>query len=358
MALARRGLVANKRQTIDSCGFQVDRAPESQDKELSMRNFLKLLACSLVIVSINASSQARPGQHAVWQPSRGHVQVPLWPSTIPDARPTETAEHTSPTTERKDFVAGKPWLSIEDVSRPTLTIYQPTGQNTGVTVMVFPGGGFSVLAIDLEGTEACDWLTSRGITCVLLKYRVPNHRSAPYWGAYPGSPMSLEDAQRAMGLVRLHATDWRINPRKLGVLGFSAGGHLVAAASVHFDKRVYKRVDAADDESCRPDFAVAIYPGHLAFKRGTLELNPDIAQNISTRTPPTFLLQNEDDEVDSVWDALSYQAALIKAKVPVEFHSYAEGGHAFGLRPTKHPASRWPQLMELWLHTIGMISDF
>jgi len=297
------------------------------------------------------------GQQRVWQPAAGHVQVPLWPSTIPDARPTEKVEHTTPTTERKDFVAGKPWLSIENVSVPTLTLYQPKRNSTGVSVMVFPGGGFSVLAIDLEGTEVCDWLTSRGITCVLLKYRVPNPRSAPYWGAYPGSPMSLEDAQRAMGLVRLHATEWRINPRKLGVLGFSAGGHLVAAISVHFNRRVYKRVDAADDESCRPDFAVALYPGHLAFKRGTLELNPDIAQNISASTPPTFLLQNENDDVDSVWDALSYQAALIKANVPVEFHSYAEGGHAFGLRPTRYPATRWPELMEIWLHTIGMISE-
>jgi acetyl esterase/lipase len=254
-------------------------------------------------------------------------------------------------------VAGKPWLSVEDVSRPTLTVYHPQGKNTGVTVMVFPGGGFSVLAIDLEGTEVCDWLTSNGITCVLLKYRVPNPRSAPYWGAYPGSPMSLEDAQRAMGLVRLHAREWKIDPRKVGVLGFSAGGHLVAAMSVHFDKRVYNRVDAADDESCRPDFAVALYPGHLGFKRGTLELNPDIARNISARTPPTFLLQNENDNVDSIWDALSYDAALIKAGVPVEFHSYAAGGHAFGLRATKYPATRWPQLVEVWLHTIGMISE-
>jgi acetyl esterase/lipase len=330
---------------------------QSSEQRTLMHTFLKLMACSLVVVCISASSQVGPWKQSVWQPSPGHVQVPLWPAAIPDSRPTEKPEHTAPTTQEKDFVAGKPWLSIEDVSRPTLTVYQPKGKNTGVSVMVFPGGGFSILAIDLEGTEVCDWLMSRGITCILLKYRVPNPRSAPYWGAYPGSPMSLEDAQRAMGLVRLHAKEWRINPGKLGVLGFSAGGHLVAATSVHFGKRVYKRIDAADDESCRPDFAVAIYPGHLSFKRGTLELNPDIAQNITARTPPTFLLQNENDDVDSVWDALSYHAALIKANVPVEFHSYAEGGHAFGLRSTKHPATRWPQLVELWLHTIGMISE-
>ncbi|CAN5400463.1 alpha/beta hydrolase [soil metagenome] len=317
----------------------------------------KLLTSFLVFLSIVVLAQVAAGQQMAWQPSPGHVQVPLWPSTIPDARPTTKVEHVVRTTEAKEFVAGKPWLYVEDVSIPTLTVYHPQGKNTGVSVMVFPGGGFSILAIDLEGTEVCDWLVSKGITCVLLKYRVPNPRSAPYWGAYPGSPMSLEDAQRAMGLVRLHAAEWRIDPRKIGVLGFSAGGHLVAAMSVHFSTRVYKRVDAADDQSCRPDFAVALYPGHLGFKRGTLELNPDIARNISARTPPTFLLQNENDDVDSVWDALSYQAGLIKAKVPVEFHSYAEGAHAFGLRPTKYPATRWPQLVETWLHTIGMIAN-
>jgi acetyl esterase/lipase len=257
----------------------------------------------------------------------------------------------------KDFVAGKPWLAIKDVSHPTLTVYSPKGRNTHVAVVVYPGGGYQELAIDLEGTEVCDWLNSRGITCVLLKYRVPLPRSKPYWGAYPESPMALEDAQRSMGLVRAHAKEWNIDPHKVGVLGFSAGGHLVTAISVHFDKRIYAPVDAADQESCRPDFAVALYPGHLSFKDGTLNLNPDIANNISPQTPPTFLLQNENDDTDTVWDALSYEAALIKANVPVEFHSYAEGGHAFGLRPTKYPATRWPQLVEVWLHTIGMTAD-
>lgn len=317
----------------------------------------RILASVVAAVALSASWPLLNGQQSAWQPTVGHVQMRLWPTTIPDARPTSAPEHTSVTSDRKDFVAGRPWVSVEDVSQPTLTVYPAKGKNTGVAVMVFPGGGYSVLAIDLEGTEVCDWLTTEGITCVLLKYRVPNPRSAPYWGAYPGSPMPLEDAQRAMGLVRLHAAKWGIDPHKVGVLGFSAGGHLVAAMSVHFEQRVYSAVDAADRQSCRPDFAIALYPGHLAFKKGTLELNPDIAEHLSAQTPPTFLLQNEDDDVDSVWNALSYEAALIRAKVPVEFHSYAEGGHAFGLRPTPYPASRWPQLVKVWLHTIGMIPD-
>jgi len=238
-----------------------------------------------------------------------------------------------------------------------MTVYLPTEKNTGAAIIVFPGGGYEVLAIDLEGTEACDWLVSRGITCVLLKYRVPAPRSAPYFGAYPQSPIALEDAQRTIGLVRLHAAEWHVDPHKVGVLGFSAGGHLVAATSVHFDRRLYPEFDAADQQSCRPDFAIAIYPGHLSMRAGSLKLNPDIAAHLTAQTPPTFLLQNEDDKVDSIWDSLTYYAALVKVGVPVEFHSYAEGGHAFGLRRNKYPVTAWIQLVEVWLRTIRVISD-
>jgi acetyl esterase/lipase len=221
--------------------------------------------------------------------------------------------------------------------------------------VVFPGGGYWVLAIDLEGTEVCDWLTSKGITCVLLKYRVPGEGLFPRSGPYPKSPMALEDAQRTLGLVRSHASEWHIDPRKIGVLGFSAGGHLVAATSTHFKQRLYPAVDAADKESCRPDFAVAIYPGHLSLAENSIALKPDI--HVTRQTPPTFLLQNEDDPVDRVEHSLSYYAALKKAGVPVEMHLYAQGGHAFGLRRTKLPVTGWPNLVETWLRTIGMTSE-
>jgi acetyl esterase/lipase len=290
----------------------------------------------------------------VWQPSPEHVQIPIWPGAAPDARPISGPEVLK--TDNKNLVAGKPFQYIENVSTPTLTVYQPQNKNTGAAVIVFPGGGYEILAIDLEGTEVCDWLVSKGMTCILLKYRVPAPRSKPDWGAYPQSPIALEDAQRTISIVRHRAVEWRINPHKIGVLGFSAGGHLVAATSVHFGKRLYANVDAADKESCRPDFAVALYPGHLSRDEGTLQLNPDIASHITAETPPTFLLQNENDHVDTIWDALSYYGALIQAKVPVEFHSYAEGGHAFGLRRTKFPASAWPGLVEIWLHTIGILA--
>jgi acetyl esterase/lipase len=237
-----------------------------------------------------------------------------------------------------------------------MTLYSPDGKNTGAAVVVFPGGGYLVLSMDLEGTEVCDWLTSKGISAVLLKYRVPG-KGHPRSGPYPDSPEALEDAQRTVGLVRFHAAEWHIDPHKIGVLGFSAGGHLVAAMSTHFEHRSYPALDAADKESCRPDFAVAIYPGHLSLAENSFALNPDIRTHISRQTPPTFLLQNEDDHVDRVEDSLSYYAALKKAGIPVEMHLYAQGGHAFGLRRTKVPVTGWPQLVETWLRTIGMISE-
>ena len=248
---------------------------------------------------------------------------------------------------------------MSNVSQPTMTVYSPSGENTGAAVVVFPGGGYQILAIDLEGTEVCDWLTSRGITCVLLKYRVPN--AGPSWSQLCGcdlktrSSMPLEDAQRTLGLVRFHAAEWHIDPRKIGVLGFSAGGHLVAAVSTHCDARVYPAVDAADRESCRPDFAVALYPGHLFIAYDKFELNPDI--HVRGNTPPTLLLQAENDNVDDVRNSLVYYIALKNAGVPAELHLYAEGGHAFGLRRTARPIAAWPRLVETWLKTIGMISD-
>ena len=203
-------------------------------------------------------------QTNVWQPSPGHTQIPIWPGAVPDAHaqlvpgPEYVTNMVSPT--------GVPWIAVCNVSQPTMTVYSPTATNTGVAVVVFPGGGYNCLAIDLEGTEICDWLTSKGITAVLLKYRVPLKKVGPYWE----SPLALEDAQRTLGLVRFHAAAWQIDPHKIGVIGFSAGGHMVTATSTHFDQRSYPAVDAADQESCRPDFAIALYPGHLWKTMGIL----------------------------------------------------------------------------------------
>ena len=272
-------------------------------------------------------------QKPVWQPSPGHTQVPIWPGAATDPKPVAgPADYATTSTS---VIAGRQVYAVRHVTQPTMTVYSPTGKNTGASVVVFPGGGYQILAIDLEGTEVCDWLTSKGITCVLLKYRVTDVGPYPKSGPYPESPMALEDAQRTLGLVRFHAAEWHIDPHKIGVLGFSAGGHLSAAMSTHFETHLYPAVDAADKESCRPDFAVVIYPGHLSLpaaewdaKQGTkkfviphpdhlsiadksLALNPDL--QVTNQTPPTFLLQAEDDHVDNVNDSLAYYIALKNA---------------------------------------------
>ena len=289
---------------------------------------------------------------AAWKPSSGHKELALWPGAPPDAQPVKEPEIAATVFDKKGkekLVGGKPWVYVTNVTRPTMTVYPPQGRNTGAAVVVFPGGGYEVLAIDLEGTEACDWLTSKGITCVLLKYRVPCEKIGPYRDC----PMALQDAQRALGLVRSHAAEWHVDPHKIGVLGFSAGGHMVAAISTHFTKRMYKPVDAADEASCRPDFAIALYPGHLAVREKDFVLNPDI--EVTAQTPPTLLIQAEDDPVDPVENSLVYYSALQKAHVPAEIHIYVTGRHAFGLRATELPVTQWPRLAEQWLAAIGMI---
>jgi acetyl esterase/lipase len=294
-----------------------------------------------VVVAVGSNS----AQGDSWQPSPGHTQVPIWPGVVPDAIPNSKPESV-------DSGGG-----AFDVSRPTMTVYAAKDLNTGVAVVVFPGGGYQALAMPGEGTEICDWLTSRGITCVLLKYRVPDSGPTmkdgrPY---YPKVQTALQDAQRTLGLVRQHAAEWHVDPHKVGVMGFSAGGHLAAAVSTHFAKRTYPSVDSADSLSCRPDFAILVYPGHLWTPGTELTLRPDI--RVRADTPPTFLLQAEDDNVDPVKHSLTYYVALQKAGVPTEMHLYAEGGHAFGLWPSKLPIAQWPKLVETWLGTIGMISE-
>lgn len=316
-----------------------------------------MLKLSMILICVLLGCGVVNAQTHVWQPSAGHAQIPIWPGAAPDARPVPGPEAL--TSDPKFLIAGKPVQGVTNVTRPTMTVYSPEAKNTGVAVVVFPGGGFQELAIDLEGTEVCDWLTSKGITCVLLKYRVP---SLPYdWhcDCRPHNRMistqSLEDAQRTMGLVRLHAAEWHVDPHKIGVLGFSAGGYLVAEISTNFERRLYAPVDAADKESCRPDFAVPVYPGHLWVDGKGYKLNPNV--RVTRQTPPTFLVQAEDDNVDGVNQVLTYFIALKDAGVPAEMHIYAHGGHGFGLRRTSLPITEWPGLVEVWLHTIGMISN-
>lgn len=290
-----------------------------------------------------------------WQPSPGYRQIQIWPGDAPDLQPTAAEKHSRVTDAP---VAGRSWVQVENVSRPTMTVYQAKGKNTGAALVVFPGGGYQILAIDLEGTEVCEWLANHGITGVLLKYRVPY--SGPHYDpkvereVVPKVLTAVQDAQRTIGLVRLHAREWGINPHKVGVVGFSAGGHLVAASS-NAPIRLYKAIDAADRLSCRPDFAVAMYPGHLWHENTGWALNPTV--KVTKQTPPTLIVQAEDDPVDTVKNSVVYDLALKAANVPVEMHLFPHGGHAFGLRPTKQPITRWPQLMLQWLQNIGIIGS-
>ncbi len=181
---------------------------------------------------------------------------------------------------------------------------------------------------------------------MLLKYRVPDT------GPFPKSEAALQDAQRALGIVREHAAEWHIDPKRVGVLGFSAGAHLAAAISTHYHRRLYSGLDTADQQSCRPDFAIIIYPGYLALSEKSFQFNPDIP--VTSSTPPTFIVQAEDDPVH-VENAVEYFLMLKRAGVPAELHTYAQGGHGYGLRPTAIPVTHWPELAAVWLNTIGVL---
>ena len=321
----------------------------------AMRFSVPALSFTLLIA---ASAAAQNTQPSGWPPGPSHATITLWPNGAP-APATSATPGPSPmpapppglerdmTTPKDNLIAGRPLVRLGNVTEPTLTLYlAPKAGNTGAAVVVFPGGGYSILAIDLEGTEVCDWLNSIKVNCLLLKYRVPGS------GPYPKSSAALQDAERAMGLARQHASEWGIDPKRIGVLGFSAGGHLAAAISTHYDQRLYPPVDAADQQSSKPDFAIVIYPGYLALADKNFEFNPDIP--VTAATPPTFLVQAENDPVH-VENVIQYFMELKKAGVPAELHVYTKGGHGYGLRPTELPVTHWPELATTWLKTIGMV---
>jgi acetyl esterase/lipase len=269
----------------------------------------------------------------------------IWPNGAPGE--TAAAEEKDTTTDKSPLIAGRRVARITGVSSPTITVYPaPASKNTGAAVLVFPGGGYTILAYDLEGTEVCEWLNSIGVTGVLLKYRVPTRR-----GTKRGS-VPLQDAQRAIRLVRAHAADWGVDTARVGALGFSAGAHLAAALSTNFEKSTYDPVDEADKLSTRPDFAAVIYPGLLLENN----VGPQLAaeMTVTARTSPTFLLQAEDDGV-KVENSLTYYAALKQAKVPVEMHLFAKGGHGYGMRRTELPITAWPELAEKWMRSLGVM---
>lgn len=318
---------------------------------------LHFLYVSLLIPFLFSTSEA-----ASWQPKAGLEQIKVWPGQAPGVTEKLVKEETLQTGTK--LVGGKPYEYIENVSTPTMTIYSPK-KSSGVSVVVFPGGGHKILAIDIEGTEVCEWLIQSNITCVLLKYRVPN--SGCYWdketnsNITPSIPMALQDAQRTISTLRYHAKKYNLDPHKIGVMGFSAGGNVAVLSSTAFNKRSYEPIDDIDKVSSRPDFAIPVFPGHMTMehknktpkKIAAQELNSDIV--ISKEIPPTLLVHAEDDPVDPVRYSKLYAKELKKAGVKVKLNTYKTGGHAFGVRKQNKASDRWPDDALIWLKEIGML---
>jgi acetyl esterase/lipase len=294
-------------------------------------------------------------KEGVWQPTAGGTQVPLWAANVPLAKP-DTGDQPEATGNGSPLVGGRKWHWASYVTRPTMTIYRPRGLNTGAAMLVLPGGGFYAVATDLEGTEICDWVIRQGMTCVMLKYRTPQ-----VWPKVDGKQqrpkvlMGLEDAQRAMGLLRQGAAQYGIDPHKIGVIGFSAGAYLAANMS-NTEERTYPLADAADRQSPRPDFAIIAYTARMLDNskgKNSLELKPWVT--ISPKAPPTLIIHAMDDPVDDIRQPLAYALALNEAGVPVDMRIYAKGGHAFGMRPTAEPITmEWPDQVKQWLKNLGV----
>ena len=274
----------------------------------------------------------------------GPEEIKLWPAGVPgetNFQPPEPDPKAKP--PKKDGV-----MRIPLVTEPTLTLFRaPAEKANGTAVLVCPGGGYNILAFDLEGTEIAEWLNSLGVTAAVLKYRVPRRdKDMPH--AAP-----LQDAQRGLRLMRQNAEAWGINPKAVGILGFSAGGNLTVMAGTHWDETTYPKQDTMDDLSCRPDFMIPIYPAYLGDEKTPGPLNPLV--RVSKETPPTFIAVTHDDVLRGVNAALFY-IELKKADVLAELHIYTKGGHGYGLRPTENPVHTWPQRCEEWLRSISLLS--
>lgn len=288
-----------------------------------------------------ANAQSKPKTRAV--PNNPTETIALWTDKIPgETKILDPEKDTSINAEgkRQDDI-----IRLGNVSAPTVAVYRPAKDKAnGAAVLVCPGGGYHILAMNLEGTEICEWLNDLGYTAFLLKYRVPRREGREKHAA------PLQDAQRAMGLLRLMATDLKIDPNRLGILGFSAGGHLSVMTCTQTDKRTYDPTDAADTQSSRPDFALLIYPAYLTPDNDLTRLESNII--VTPNTPPTFIVMTQDDPVH-VENALVYSQALQKAKVPFELHIFPKGGHGYGMRPTKTAVETWTTRAGEWLTASG-----
>lgn len=278
--------------------------------------------------------------------------IDLWPGTVPDETGTIGPERVrmSPKLERKQVEVTESTRMITGVTKPTITIYSPAKtSNNGTAVLIFPGGGYWDLYWELEGEEVAAWLNSLGVTGIIVKYRVPRRPDET-----EGQPARrpLQDAQRALGIVRSRAPEFGIDPKRIGVIGFSAGGHLAIATATRFEKRTYDPVDDRDQTSCRPDFAIAAYSGYLKAKDAN-ELAPGLS--VPAGTPPVFLVHGSDDIISPPEHSVVMYLALKKAGVPAELHLYAGTTHDFGVRPSDRPFGQWTDACVRWLRDLGFL---
>ena len=279
--------------------------------------------------------------------------VELWPGTVPDEAGAigEEKVRMSPQLDRKQVEVTESTRLITNVSKPTITIYRPAkDKDTGTAVLICPGGGYWDLYWQLEGEEVAAWLNTLGVTGIILKYRVPRRADEP-----KGEPARrpLQDAQRAVSLARSRSQEWGIDPQRIGMVGFSAGGHLALATATRFEQRTYEPVDDIDKTSCRPDFAVLCYSGYLKAKDKD-ELAPGL--RIPAGTPPIFLAHGGDDIISDPGHSVVTYLALKRAGVPAELHIYATAAHDFGVRPSDHPCSAWTQACASWLRHLGFLT--
>jgi acetyl esterase/lipase len=276
--------------------------------------------------------------------------LPVWPGAVPGdygkIGPERVRDPSDSPTKDAKWITG--------VTKPTITVFQPGKEkNTGAAMVICPGGGYWNLAWDLEGEEVAAWLNSVGMTGIVLKYRVPRRPGQPEPLPAPGP---LLDSQRAVSLVRSKAAEWGIDPNRIGMVGFSAGGHLVVATATNFDKRSYEPIDEIDKVSCRPDFAVAVYPGYLVAKGQSTDTLAPYIRTPPPGTPPTFLVHASDDPEAGPENSVVMYLALKRAQIPAELHVYAAGGHGFGVRPSNRPCSTWPERCLAWLRSQGVLS--
>jgi acetyl esterase/lipase len=268
------------------------------------------------------------------------ADIPVWPNRppgLPEDQPLKNIVEINERIGRK----------VTRVNRPVVTIYKPAkAADTGASVVICPGGGYHILALDLEGSEIAEWLNEFGVTGIVLQYRVPRAKDQPF------HVPPLQDVQRAISLARHNAKEWKIDPERVGVLGFSAGGHLGAAAVTNHAKRAYEPIDDVDKHSCRPDFGVLVYPAYLTEKETPLKLTPELPVNATT--PPTILIHTDDDGVPAT-NSVAFYLALRKAAVATELHIYPDGGHGYGLRPSKFAVTTWPGRVEAFMRSIEMI---